>query len=314
MDDRIHVPSEDDWRSEAWSLDTEWAYRKFRGKTMEEAVRLFEDDAMACQEDLMSMPGRVLPYYLRSCMTYLMSEAAKGDSNDASRFISLIDFKVEHQRDDIVPLWPEIEPVLRRLAEQQDDSDANEWLIHGSFRAQIHQIVQRGLTASFDTAIPEVVPQSVTLWDMAYGVPRALPLPVAVQVLRNSGIDQIDSASRKPDILRIFGTPDEAGGGDHPTYGHIPDWIRYKRGGCAIRFELDGDCISNVMFLSAQSDSPGLSAGGEDTEPLAPSNSPGLSAGGEDTEPLAAQARAIAAWEALFEPPPPDQGSNEHGM
>lgn len=295
MDYRINVPSEDDWRSEEWGLDAEWAYRKFHGKTMEEAVRLFEDNAMVCQEDVMFMPSRVFAYYLRAYMAYLMSDAAKGDSDGASCFISLINFKAEHKRDDIDPLWPEIEPVLRRLAEQQEDFDA-EWVCYGSFRSRIHDIVQRGFTASFDTAIPEVVPQSVTLREMGFGVHR-VPLPVAVQVFRNSGIDQIDSASQKPDILRVFGTPDEAGGGDHPSYGHIPDWIRYDRPDCVIRFEFDGNSISNIMFISNDLNSSKI-----------------ILADGENVEQLAARTKAIATWETLFEPPPPVQGSDEHGM
>jgi hypothetical protein len=284
----MNVPTEDDWRSEVWSLDTEWAYKNFHGKTAEEAVPLFEESALIYQEDLTYMPSRVFGYYLKAYITYLMSAAARGDSDGASCFISLINFRIEHKRDDIIPLWPEIEPVLKKLAEHQDDFEA-EWVIYGSFRARIHEIVRQGFNTSFDTTVPEIVPESVTLREMAFGV-RIVPLPVAVQVFRNSGIDQIDSASRKPDILRVFGPPDNAGGGDHPKYGHVPDWIRYDRPDCVIRFEFDGDSISNVMF----------------TPPI---HSTGTSsADGRIAEQFTAGAEALAAWDALFETPPRNEG------
>jgi hypothetical protein len=284
----MNVPTEDDWRSEVWSLDTEWAYKNFHGKTAEEAVPLFEESALIYQEDLTYMPSRVFGYYLKAYITYLMSDAARGDPDGASCFISLINFRIEHDRDDIIPLWPEIEPVLEKLAEHQDVFEA-EWVIYGSFRARIHEIVLQGFHTSFETAVPEIVPESVTLREMVHAI-RVVPFPVAVQVFRNSGIDPIDSAARKPDILRVFGPPDHAGGGDHPKYGHIPDWIRYDRPDCVVRFEFDGDSISNVMFMP-----PGHPSGT-------------ISADGDIAEQIAAAVQSLAAWNALFEPSPRDKG------
>ena len=297
----MHVPSEDDWRSEEWSLDTGWAYKNFHGKTTEEAVQLFKENALIYQEDVMYMPSRVFGYYLKAYIKYLMSDAAKGDSDGASCFISLINFKAEYKRDDIVPLWLEIEPVLKRLAEKQDDFDAG-WAAYGSFRSRVHEIVQRGFSASFDTAIPEIVPQSVTLREMGFGV-HAASFPVAVQVFRNSGIDQIDVTSRKSDILRIFGPPARAGGGKHPIAGHIPDWSQYDSPDCVLHFVFDGDSISNVIFMSPRLSS--IEIGLFD---------------GNNAEVLAARAEALASWNAHFEPSPHnkefnrDIGSKEGGL
>lgn len=278
----MHIPTEHDWHSEEWNPDTGWAYANFHKKTMEEAVRLFEDNAFGYQADLMYMPSRVIGFYLKAYIAYLMSDAAMGDPDAASCFIALIEFRLQIKRDDIEGLWASIEPVFKRLAERQADFDA-EWAIYGSFRSRIHEIVRQGFSASFDTATLEIVPESVTMWDAAYGVPRPLPLAVAAQVIRNSGIDQIDEQSDRSVVFRTFGTPTTAGGGPHPKFGSLTDWFRYDCPNCVIRFAFDGEAISNVMFLP----------------PSQPS------------EPRVSRADAFAAWEALFRPGPLDTGSDE---
>ena len=80
----MNPPDEDDWRSEEWCLDTEWAYKHFLREDQEEAVQLFEENAIIYQEAVMFMPSRVFGYYLQAYITYLMSQAAKGDSDGAS--------------------------------------------------------------------------------------------------------------------------------------------------------------------------------------------------------------------------------------
>ncbi|MDR3638194.1 MAG: hypothetical protein P4L84_30600 [Isosphaeraceae bacterium] len=236
----MDIPTEDDWRSEPWHLDLDWAYKNFHGKTFAEAVRLFEDNALVYQEDVMYMPGRVFRYYGRAYIAYLLSDTARGDSDGASCFIGLINHKAEFQPDDIRPLWSEIEPVLHKLAEHQDEFGAD-WMPYRSFRARIHEIVQRGFSVSFDTASPEIVPTSVTLRDLMGLMGSSTPWPVAVQLLRNTGYGQFDATSRKEDIVRVFGTPDDTGGGHHAQYGFIPHWIRYNLPDYGLRFEFDGD-------------------------------------------------------------------------
>lgn len=243
----MDVPTKEDWPSEPCDLDEACAYKHFHGKTLVEAVRLFAENASMFSEDLMYMPCRVFGYYVEAYMTYLTSDAARGDSEAASCFIGLIDHKTKYGRNYIIPLWHRIEPVLKKLAEQQENYD-EEWVIYGSFRARINEIVRRGFDASFDAATPETVPKSVTVQQMV-GSHRTVPWPVAVQIFRNSGVGQLDASSRKRDVLQVFGVPDATGGGVHPKYGHIPDWIRYDHPHRLLRFQFDGDFISGVAFM-----------------------------------------------------------------
>lgn len=51
-----HIPTEADWRSEPWDLDVPHAYQHFVGKSHEQAVALFQENALLNQEDVMFMP------------------------------------------------------------------------------------------------------------------------------------------------------------------------------------------------------------------------------------------------------------------
>jgi len=76
----MNVPTEDDWRSsEPRGLDEECAYENFHGKTVGEAVRLFEENSIRYQEDLMYMPRRVFGYYLPACIVGLDEASTKRD-------------------------------------------------------------------------------------------------------------------------------------------------------------------------------------------------------------------------------------------
>lgn len=129
----LTVPTLEDWHSEPWDLDIPYAFKHFNGKTVEEAVRLFEENALCHQEDLMFMPSRVFGYYLRAYLAYLLSSASASDSDGASCFIGLIEHKLQWKPADIRPLWPEIRPVLERLAAHQPFFDADPE-IYGSFQ------------------------------------------------------------------------------------------------------------------------------------------------------------------------------------
>jgi hypothetical protein len=140
----MEIPTAEDWQFEEQppDLDEAWAYKNFYGKTFEEAVRLFEENAFHYQEDLYYMPGRVFGFYLKAFIAYLMSDAARGECDAASSFIHLIRSKAKNRRDDIIPLWPEIEPALRRLAEHQADYGADRE-VYGSFRKRVGEIARQ---------------------------------------------------------------------------------------------------------------------------------------------------------------------------
>jgi len=183
-----------------------------------------------------------------------MSDAARGDSDGASCFISLIDLRSEFQPDDVKPLWGEIEPVLKRLAENQEDFDADR-VIYGSFRAQIHDIATRGFAMSFDTTTPEIVPDDATIESLSrFSSARPLTLAAAAQVFRNSGIEGVSATSTKEDILRACGPPDRTGGWRAERAKEYLEWIRYERKDYTIWFGWYGDRSCDVIIMHPNDD------------------------------------------------------------
>lgn len=126
------VPSEEDWRSEPWDLDTQCAHEHFAGKTREDALLLFEKCALFYQEDLTWMPRACLPFYLNVYIDYLESGTAASDSDAASCFYGLVDVRRETLITFGDPLLNRVITILERLPEKQDWFDADEE-IYGSF-------------------------------------------------------------------------------------------------------------------------------------------------------------------------------------
>jgi hypothetical protein len=244
----MEIPTDEDWLPiDPDDLDRACAYRNFHGKSFQDAVRRFEASYGRPTEDLMYMPPRVFGFYLKAYTTYVMSRPFEDGPEDVSSFIHLIRFKAEHDPEILRPDWSSIEQILKHIVEHQTEYDA-EWISYGSFRSIAREIVGLGFEVTFDTEAPESVPESATIGDMASSF-RQLSLPVALQILRNSGIGELDESSTRDDIIRVLGQPDLSGGGEHPIYGKIPVWIRYDRSFYCMLFQFDGERISAVNFM-----------------------------------------------------------------
>jgi hypothetical protein len=89
----IRVPTEADWRSEPWGIDTPWAYRHFFGKSSAEAFDLFVENALFYQEDIMFMPLACFNYYVHAYMDYLLSDKSAGDADGASCFFGIVEVR-----------------------------------------------------------------------------------------------------------------------------------------------------------------------------------------------------------------------------
>ena len=127
----VNVPSEADWRSEPWDLDTPHAYKHFAGKSFEEAVELFEENALRYQEDAMFMPRACFPFYARAYMAYLRSDASEEDSDGAGCFFGLSEVRADDLKSD-QGLLGDFAHCLDHIAERQDFYDADVG-IYGSF-------------------------------------------------------------------------------------------------------------------------------------------------------------------------------------
>jgi hypothetical protein len=135
------IPTEADWRSEPWGLDTHCAYRNFAGKSHAQAVELFKENAICYQEDVMFMPRACFPFYARAYIDYLLSADSQGDSDGASCFFGLVESRAADIRPD-ASLLSAVEELLRHLATRQEWYDAD-IEIYRSFAQRAEKCLQK---------------------------------------------------------------------------------------------------------------------------------------------------------------------------
>lgn len=138
----MNIPAETDWGGAKLHGDEGYACRNFLGKSLTEAQKLFVEDALTYQEDLMWMPVKPFQFYLPAYMDYLKSEESEGDSDGASCFISLISHKLGTESKDLTELWPIIENTLEIVKSKQDWYDASED-IYGNFPNRVKKIYKK---------------------------------------------------------------------------------------------------------------------------------------------------------------------------
>lgn len=90
------------------SLDEQWAVRHFLGKSQEEAEKLFCENFLYYQENLLWMGPVAFAYYLIPAMNYLKSEDSSGNADAVSCFCRLIEFKLEWEKTTLLPVISEI--------------------------------------------------------------------------------------------------------------------------------------------------------------------------------------------------------------
>ena len=87
----MRTPSKSSWGViEKNNLDAECAFKQFAGKSPEEAEKMFRDNALHYQEDLLAMPSIAFNYYAPVFAKYVLSHSAKSDSDGASSFLHMV--------------------------------------------------------------------------------------------------------------------------------------------------------------------------------------------------------------------------------
>lgn len=112
----MKIPTSSDWGEiNRDDLDADWAYKTFLGKSFDEAVAMFQENALNYQEDLQSMPAAAFNFYALALVEYITSPKAAGDSDGASSFLHMVSWMIKTQRNIISP---ETERLLLGAAEQ----------------------------------------------------------------------------------------------------------------------------------------------------------------------------------------------------
>jgi hypothetical protein len=97
------------------SLDERSAVDHFLGKDLSQAEALFRDNFIYYQDDLMWMGPRAFCYYVQAAIAYLTSPCSDGDSDAASSFCTVVEFRVDTDRNLIEPVVPTLRDAIRSL-------------------------------------------------------------------------------------------------------------------------------------------------------------------------------------------------------
>lgn len=124
MTDSTRLPTEGEINPIPNDLDGQVAVKHFLGKTVQDAVDLFKENSLVYQEDFMWMGPKAFCFYLPAVLIYLRSEA---DEDLVSCIASVIEFRLDHDADEIRASFPTISAVCATAVEQSADRlDAEE--------------------------------------------------------------------------------------------------------------------------------------------------------------------------------------------
>ncbi len=136
----MKIPSREEWGDFEGDLDARYAFKVFFGKSISEAVPLFQENPIQTTDELRFMPAVPFRYYIMAFRGYILSEESRDDSDAASCYLRLIQQKVSEEPDTISPVMPALIESVQKVAEAQSFYDAD-LHIYGDFKQISAQIM-----------------------------------------------------------------------------------------------------------------------------------------------------------------------------
>jgi hypothetical protein len=124
------------------SLDEETACRHFLGKTIDEAVAMFNEASLIYQEDLMWMGLSAFNYYVKAAVKYIESDASNCDSGMAHCFVGLLEFRLEWEGELLSDAAEDLLKGCNYIIDHYNkfDLDAD---IYGDLRPRLFKIIEQ---------------------------------------------------------------------------------------------------------------------------------------------------------------------------
>jgi hypothetical protein len=137
---RLRIPNASDWHGYESDLDVRPLHGLFFGKSIEEVQGYFgEGRSIERMDELLFAPRPVFQYYVRAFARYLMSNAAIGDSDSASPFLSLIEEREKRDPGSVRNIIHALDETLVFVANNQAYFDASVD-IYGDFGERVQRI------------------------------------------------------------------------------------------------------------------------------------------------------------------------------
>jgi len=129
----MRIPDKAAWEGYEADLDVKHLHKLFFGKSNVEVEKYFANGrAIERMDELLFAPRRVFQYYVHAFIGYLMSEEAKGDSDAASPFLSLLEAREKRDPGSVAAIYSARAKGLAFVAAHQKyfEADPN---IYGDF-------------------------------------------------------------------------------------------------------------------------------------------------------------------------------------
>ena|SRR5436309_2366581 len=125
-------------------LDGRIACKNFLGKRLDEAEALFRENSTYYQEDLMWMGPIAFRFYVPALIQYIQSDAAVGDSDIINCFAGLVEFRLEHEAEELLPIAEQLASVCEYIIQHYGRFDLSPE-IYGDLRPRL-QSLQRAFS------------------------------------------------------------------------------------------------------------------------------------------------------------------------
>lgn len=136
---QLKIPDRAAWSGYETDLDVRCLHKLFFGKSIEEVIPHFRCNAIERMDELLYAPRPVFQYYVHAFGQYLMSPDAKGESDSASPFLTLLDARERKDPGSVQQILESLEPYLEIVANGQEYFDAPVD-IYGSFPGRVASI------------------------------------------------------------------------------------------------------------------------------------------------------------------------------
>src|SRR5215216_5731472 len=105
------------------SLDERHACEVFLGKSVEDAEKLFRENALFYQEDLMWMGPVAFRFYVESVIRYIQSNASSSDADAVSCFAMVLEFRLEQEPTELVSVADRLGSICGYIIERYERFD-----------------------------------------------------------------------------------------------------------------------------------------------------------------------------------------------
>ncbi len=137
---RRRIPGREEWLGYEADLDVRHAHKLFFGKSLDEVQRHFGGvQSIGRMDELLFMPRRAFQFYVMAFAQFVRSDAARGDSDTASAFLTLLLNREQRDPGSVGQVFEALQPAVEFVASNQEHFDANP-AIYGVFKERAEQV------------------------------------------------------------------------------------------------------------------------------------------------------------------------------